>query len=221
LARIIDITIPLTPSLPVWPGSPGIRLIRTRNIGAANQANESKLECDVHVGTHVDAPLHYLDGGASVDALPLENLIGPALVVDLTGLDTITAKDLEYLELPAGVRRLLLRTKNSQHRALEQERFIENYTALTADAAEWIVDHHIALVGVDYLSVQVYGDNSLTHYIMLAAGVIIVEGLNLAEVQPGSYQLLCLPIPLVGSEGAPARVVLLDDFCHLSSPMLA
>lgn len=175
---------------------------------AGNQANVSRLDCDVHVGTHVDAPWHFLKNGATVEQLPLDILIGPAIVAYLPGASAITASDLADLALPTGTKRLLLRTSNSELWAAGVTEFRTDYVALTADAARWVVDQSIYLIGVDYLSVQRYEDDPLTHQILLEAGVIILEGLNLAGVRPGVYELICLPIHLVGADGAPARVVL-------------
>ena len=168
----------------------------------------SRLECDVHVGTHVDAPWHYLEDGNTVEQLPLDVLVGPAIVAYLPGVSAVTTGDLASVTLPTDTERLLLRTRNSELWAAEVTEFREDYVALTVDAARWVVDQGIRLVGVDYLSVQRYDDSPLTHQILLKADVIILEGLNLADVQPGAYELVCLPMLLVGAEGAPARAVL-------------
>jgi kynurenine formamidase/glycosyltransferase involved in cell wall biosynthesis len=205
---IIDISVPLHPEMPVWPGSVGIRLSRTMSLEAGDMTNVSRLDCDVHIGTHVDAPLHFIEDGSSVEQMPLNILIGPALIAYLPGVDAITADDLAALSLPKSTQRLLLRTRNSLLWANGVNGFRTDYVALTADAARWIVEHDIRLVGVDYLSVQRYQDGSETHQILLDAGVVIVEGLNLADVVPGLYELICLPLKLVGAEGAPARAVL-------------
>ena len=164
--------------------------------------------CDVHIGTHIDAPLHYIKDGKSIEQLELDDLIGPAVVAYLSEAETITKNVLEELSLPEDTRRLLLRTRNSSLWETGSHRFQTNYVALTQDAAQWIVDRGIYLIGVDYLSVQRYGEDSQTHEILLSAGVIIVEGLNLAHVESGMYELICLPLKLVGSDGAPARAVL-------------
>ena len=209
VGSIIDISVQLHPEMPVWPGSVGIRLSRTKSLEAGDMTNVSRLECDVHIGTHVDAPLHFIEDGSSVEQMPLNILIGPVFVAHLPGGDAITAHDLAALSLPKSTQRLLLRTRNSLLWANGVNDFRTDYVALTADAARWIVEHGIHLVGVDYLSVQRYQDGSETHKILLGAGVIIVEGLNLANVVPGQYELICMPLKLVGAEGAPARAVLL------------
>ena len=208
MKNIIDISVPLYPDMPVWPGSAGIQLMQTSRLDKGDGVNNSKLICDVHIGTHIDAPLHYIKDGKSIEQLKLENLIGLAVVAYLPEAEIITKNVLEELSLPEDTRRLLLRTRNSSLWETGLHQFQTNYVALTQDAAQWIVDHDICLIGVDYLSVQRYGEDPQTHEILLSAGVIIVEGLNLARVEPGLYELICLPLKLVGSEGAPARAVL-------------
>ena len=208
MKNIIDISVPLYSDMPVWPGSAGIQLTQTSRLDKGDGVNNSKLICDVHIGTHIDAPLHYITDGKSIEQLKLEDLIGPAVVVYLPDAEIITKNVLEELSLPEDTRRLLLRTRNSSLWETGSHQFQTNYVALTQDAAQWIVDHDICLIGIDYLSVQRYGEDSRTHEILLSAGVIIVEGLNLARVESGMYELICLPLKLVGSEGAPARAVL-------------
>ncbi len=205
---MIDISVPLGPALPVWPGSASVRVSRTSSLAAGHDNTSSRLDCDVHAGTHVDAPAHYLPEGATVDELPLDVLIGPATVAGLPQARDISSADLSGLDLPPGTRRLLLKTSNS---ALWSDRpgvFCKDYAALTPDGAEWLVDHEIRLIGMDYLSIQRYGDGPHTHRILLGAGVVIVEGLDLSRVEPGQYELICLPLRLAGVEGAPARAVL-------------
>ena len=210
MPNIIDISVPLQSGIPVWPGSPGFRLFQTMRIDAGEVANVSQLETDVHIGTHVDAPWHFVSGGKTVEQLSLEVLIGTAVVAHLPQINAVTPEDLEALALPPNTQRLLLRTRNSQLWANQVSEFQIDFVALTADAAQWVVNQGIQLIGVDYLSVQRYYDSPLTHEILLGAGVVIVEGLNLTDVAPGLYDLVCLPLKLVGSDGAPARAVLLE-----------
>ena len=208
-SNLIDISLPLSRDMPIWPRSVGFRLIPTMRLEAGDSVNVSRLECDVHMGTHVDAPWHFLEDGATVERLPLDVLIGPAIVAYLPEVSTVTDNDLPDLTLPPRTKRLLLRTRNSELWEAGITEFRQDYVALTTDAARWVVDQGIRLIGVDYLSVQRFDDDSpLTHQILLEAGVIILEGLNLAGVQPGAYKLICLPIRLVGAEGAPARAIL-------------
>ena len=184
-----------------------MRLAQTQSIAAGGSANVSLLIADVHVGTHVDAPLHFIEGGAAVETLPLDNLMGAAWVAHLPGVDAVTAADLEQAGIPSGTRRLLLRTDNSDLWAQEAQ-FRPDFVALTLDAARWVVERGIRLIGNDYLSVQRFHDGPETHQVLLNAGVILLEGINLASVVPGEWELICLPLRLVGADGAPARAVL-------------
>jgi arylformamidase len=170
--------------------------------------NVSRLECGVHTGTHVDAPWHFLEEGSTVERLPLDVMIGEAFVAYLPQADVVTAETLTGLALPTGTTRLLLRTRNSELWERGVTEFREDFVALTSDAVHWLVDQGIRLIGVDYLSVHRHGDGPLIHQILLRAGVVIVEGLNLAGVEPGKYELICLPLRLNGADGAPARAVL-------------
>jgi arylformamidase len=209
--KIFDISVPVSPGLPVWPGDPPVELERYRSISAGDDCNVSRICCSVHSGTHVDAPGHFIDNALTVEALSLDTLIGPALVVEVPGAGAIEPDFLETVSLPGGTVRVLFKTRNSDLWHKTGHSFDSDYVALSMDGAAWIVDRGIRLVGVDYLSVQMFSDpEPLTHRTLLAAGVVIIEGLDLQDVSPGSYQLVCLPLKLVGSDGAPARTVLLE-----------
>jgi arylformamidase len=208
MTDIIDVSLPLSGDLPHWPGDPPFEHAFVERIADGNDANVSRIATGVHIGTHVDAPLHFVDGGGTVERLSLDVLVGPALVVGLPGVAAITADVLAGLAIPPGVTRLLFRTDNSALWSDMAAGFQEDFVALTADAAQWVVDHSIKLVGVDYLSVQRFHDGPETHQILLGAGVVIIEGLDLRAVTPGPYELICLPLKIVGAEGAPARTVL-------------
>lgn len=210
--KIYDISVPVHPELPVWPGDPAIELQRVRSIADGDASNDSRLACSVHAGTHVDSPAHFIENAPSVEYLPLDVLTGPARVVDLPTVDIITAQTLASLNLPADTGRLLFKTRNSDLWADPDHRFKPDFVALSTDAAQWIVAHHIRLVGIDYLSIQMFDEpDSMVHAILLEAEVVIVEGLNLQSVRPGLYQFICLPLKLAGSDGAPARAVLIED----------
>ena len=208
MADYLDISLTISPDLPHWPGSPLPELSRRRDMRRGDAVNDSTLVCGVHTGTHVDAPLHFLADGADVTQLSLDVLIGPAVVATLPEVDAVTADDLEALNLPVDTRRLLLRTRNSECWRRGDRDFRPDFVALTTDAARWIVAQGIRLIGVDYLSVQIFRGDPQTHIALLQAGVVIVEGLNLAEVAAGAYELICLPLKLANAEGAPARAVL-------------
>jgi arylformamidase len=206
--ELIDISIPLHPGIPVWPGSVGFALTQTSSIEDGDPVMNSMLDMDVHAGTHVDAPCHLIPGAASSEALPLGALVGPAWVAALEEADAVTPELLSSLGLEQDVKRLLLKTRNSALWLKDETDFKQDFVALTPDAARWLVERGIALIGVDYLSVQRFEDPPLTHEILLRAGVVVLEGLNLAAASPGAYELICLPLRLVGSDGAPARAVL-------------
>jgi len=208
MSQYIDISLTFSPDLPLWPGSPPIELARRRDMARGDHVNDGALSFGLHSGTHVDAPLHFLADGADVTRLALDALIGPAAVAVLPDVDAISADDLEALKLPADTRRLLLRTRNSEGWRQGVREFREDFVALTVDAARWVVARGLRLIGVDYLSVQLFRGDPQTHIALLEADVVILEGLNLADVDPGAYELICLPLKLAGGDGAPARAVL-------------
>lgn len=205
---MIDISVPIHDDMPTWPTSIGVRVTQVEKRAAGDPANVSRLDCDVHTGTHVDAPLHFVDGGKGVDSLSLEVLNGPSYVADVRGIDAVTPAALEELPVPENTRRLLIRTDNSLWWERGDTAFHEDFVALTAEAAEWVVEKDIQLVGVDYLSVQRFSDDPETHETLLSNEVVIVEGLDLSGVDSGNYELCCLPLRIVGTDGAPARAVL-------------
>ena len=207
---IYDISIPLSEATPVWPGAPRTSLTRISSMAEGDRANKHVLTTDVHSGTHVDAPYHFIADGAKVDAMDLETLVGPALVVQALEADLLTADVLEMLSIPPGTRRLLLHTRNSQRWTLGERDFSEDYVAISEDGARWLVARGVRLVGVDYLSVAPFSNTVATHQVLLQAGVIVIEALDLTGITPGVYQLVCLPLKIAGIEGAPARAILID-----------
>lgn len=208
---IIDISLGIHPNMLTWPSDPGVSIDPASRISQGKAANVSELHCGTHTGTHIDPPLHFIDGGTPIDRIPLEALIGPAVVADLTHVaSTIGAAELESLDLAPGVERLLCHTRNSVFWREESPEFTEDYVAISAEGAQWLVDHGIRLVAIDYLSVERRGTpGHPTHKILLGAGVVIVEGVNLDEVAAGEYTLLCLPLRIVDGDGGPARALLL------------
>ena len=207
--RIYDISLPISPSLPVWPGDPPLELELVESMDNGAHANVSRLAASVHVGTHVDAPHHFLNDHRTVEALPLNVLTGPCTVVEIPHeADHVTAEVLQRMALPR-VERLLFKSRNSARWAHETE-FFPDFLAISEDGARFLVDRGVRLVGVDYLSVAPYQQSVPTHTILLRAGVVIVEGLNLTDVLPGDYDLYCLPLKLVGADGAPARAILVE-----------
>jgi len=209
--KTYDISLPISPHLPVWPGDPAVVLEQVESMEQGADANVSHLSAGVHVGTHVDAPHHFLNDGRTVDELPLDVLTGPCYVTQLPdGIEAITAEALDGLSLPSDATRILFGTSNSRLWSGGVTEFREDFVAVMEDGASWLVEHGIQLVGVDYLSVAPYGDSVPTHRILLQAGVVVVEGLELSAVPRGFYDLYCLPLKLLGSDGAPARAILIQ-----------
>jgi arylformamidase len=208
--RVRDISLKVEPGLPTWPTSDGFRFRQSMALASGDPANVTVVEMDVHTGTHVESPRHFLADGAPLETVPLERFVGPAVVVEVKG-DAVTAAALEATGVPAGTRRLLVRTPNSARWAAGWGPFDPVYVALTTDAARWVVDRGVELVGLDHLSIQRYEDDPETHRILMRAGVTILEGLNLAGIEPGEYTLVAAPVRLGADvEAAPARALLLD-----------
>jgi arylformamidase len=206
--QLLDLTVPLVPgSVPLYPGDTPLDVARHQSRAAGDEADVSRLTCSVHCGTHVDAPVHFLEGAGGVDTLPLDALVGPVEVVDATGVrGHLDAAAVAETTIPPGTERVLFRTTNS--RLWDRPRFTEDFVALTPDGAQSLVDRGIRLVGIDYLSIAPYDDPAPTHEVLLRAGGVVVETLDLRAAAPGHYQLLCLPLLLPGADGAPARVLL-------------
>lgn len=207
--RIYDITLTLSAEIPTWPGDPKFIMERFDKIEAGDNTNTTRFEMSAHTGTHVDAPYHFINHGKGVDQLSLKILTGRVYVLHLADLSVITAADLEKADIPPRTRRLLIRTRNSEYWAKGVKEFQTDFVGLTADAADYLVKRGVKLIGVDYLSVAPYKQSRPTHEILLRNNVIIVEGLNLAEVAQGRYMLYCLPLKLKGADGAPARAILI------------
>jgi len=206
LTKIYDVTVPLSASVPTYPGDPRFDIEFTHRLAAGDPYNLARFSLGAHAGTHVDAPYHFLAGGATVDELPLEILMGKARVLEIPVRDRIRREDLETLDLRDDLR-VLLKTRMSGQLRLPE--FQEDFVHLTGDAAVYLAQAGLKLVGIDYLSVDRFGSSDFeAHQALLGAGVVIVEGLDLSEVEPGEYDMACLPLRIVGGDGAPARVVL-------------
>lgn len=208
---IYDISLPISESLVVWPGDPPIRITQPSHLDRGDVATVSRLDMGAHVGTHVDAPAHFIQGGAGVDGLDLDLLVGPALVVHAPQIDALSAEVLAGLSIPPGTERLLFRTRNSESWGRGGEGFRENYVGVTEDGARWLIDRGVRLVGMDYLSVAPYDELVPPHRALLGASLIVVEGLDLRGIAPGEYQFICLPLKVVGGDGAPARAILIEE----------
>jgi len=203
-----DISLPISPELPVWPGDPPFARRYISEIAAGGNTNTSFIEMGAHMGTHVDAPDHFLGNGRTIEALPLNILCGRAYVLHVPEADVISASILREAEIPPRTRRILFKTKNSNFWANGQFSFQTHFVALSLDAAEYLVERSVKLVGIDYLSIAPYKNSRPTHQTLLKAGIVILEGLDLSSVTQGRYSLYCLPLKLAGSDGAPARAML-------------
>ena len=208
--KIYDISLTITEEIPCWPGDQKPKIEKTHSFDKGDIANVSKLTLSAHTGTHVDAPSHFLQGENSVEQLPLDTLIGEALVIEIPNEKVLTRAALEKANIPPGTIRLLIKTPNSELWKTAPA-FTEDYVGISADGAQYLVDLGIRLIGVDYLSVATMEDMVATHEILLGSSTIIVEGLNLAEVPSGAYTLCCLPLKIQGTDGAPTRAVLLAE----------
>jgi arylformamidase len=206
--RAHDVTLPLAPASAGWPGDPPFRLRRFLSLERGDECNASEVAMSAHAGTHVDAPLHFLPGGAAVESLPLDSLVGECLVVEADPPDRLLAPR----HLPAEpFQRILFKTSNSARWRAESRPPEADFVALGEPLARRLASLGVRLVGVDGLSVDRAGTQGHpVHRLLLEAGVVIVESLDLAGVGPGRYQLVCLPLKLVGSDGSPARVLLLE-----------
>jgi arylformamidase len=206
--QIYDISVTISPDMPVWPGDPKIKLEQVSKIQEGANANVSRVDMGLHTGTHVDAPYHFLEGGEGVDRLRLQALTGRAYVLHLPEVDVIDAEVLENADIPPRTRRLLFRTRNSEYWARDEKEFQKNFVGINASGAEFLVKRGVKLIGVDYLSVAPFEESATPHEILLKEAVVIVEGLNLSGIAQGRYTLYCLPLKIAGADGAPARAIL-------------
>lgn len=201
--KIYDVTVPMSEGMVVYPGDPRFQMTRREDGGAGYRV--STYAFGSHTGTHVDPPFHLLQDGLTADRIPLETLIGRVRVVAIAGplVDEATLSDVDFSDAP----RVLFKTDNS--RLWERSEFVEEFVHITPGAATGLVSRGVKVVGIDYLSVDPVHDAELaTHRVLLEAGVVIIEGLDLREVEPGHYEMICLPLKVAGSDGSPARVVL-------------
>ncbi|HMI55869.1 MAG TPA: cyclase family protein [Gemmatimonadaceae bacterium] len=208
MSRIYDISVPIRSGGLVYPGNPDIDITLQQAVAQGASANVSTIRFGSHTGTHADAASHFFDDGQAVDKIPLDRLIGPALLLRFD--DTVRSVGVAELRDQglAEHKRVLLRTRNSA--LLAQKEFAKDYTYLAPDGAQYLVDNGVELVGIDYLSIeQFHSGHHRTHRTLLERGVVIVEGLDLSAAPAGEYEFICLPLRLEGCDGAPARAVLI------------
>jgi arylformamidase len=203
---IHDISVPIREGMPIYRDNPGFSRVLDSALAAGAGANISRLEMGAHTGTHVDGPSHFYDGADGTEVLDLAAMLGRCEVVELAerGLRPIDAEALQEAAIPEGAERVLLKTTNSE--LWERDSFTHDFIRLDGSGAEFVLEREIRLIGIDYLSI---GDAD-AHHALLAKPIVALEGLDLRGVTPGSYELICLPLRLIGSDGAPTRVVLRD-----------
>jgi len=203
--KIYDISVALSEDLPVFPGDPPVRIEPVTTLAGGDGANVSRISFSTHCGTHLDPPRHFYDHGSCIDSLPLARFVGPALVAEITGIMAIGREELARLPLE-GVERLLLKTDNSL--LWKQPGFNGDFAHLAPDGARYLVEKGVMLIGIDYLSIERLDGDGEVHRSLLDNGAVILEGLNLAGIVAGIYELICLPLKISGGDGAPARAVL-------------
>lgn len=205
--EVWDVSVPDRPDMHFYPGDPTLEQTQIRAIKRGDAANLTHLSLGAHTGTHVDAPAHFIDGAPTLDRVPLDRMVGPAQVLDLRGRAAIDAEALRRFVLRAGDI-VLFRTDNSER--WEKPGFQQDFTYVTLDAAEYLVERGVKTIGMDYLSIEQFGSKDFAvHKLLLGKGVFVIEGLDLRAITPGPYFLSCLPLKLEGVDGAPARAVLM------------
>lgn len=201
-----DISVPLRTGMITVEGDPVVHIDRAMSIADGAICNVSRLDFGVHSGTHIDAPVHFIDGSLGIETVPLDVLVGPAHVVDATAIDgQFDRAAIEHLSIPTGVERILFRSRNSS--LWDKATFDPTFAALTEDGAQALIGMGVRLVGNDYLSIAPFDNPIPTHVALLGAGVVVLEGLDLRTVEPGPYDLICLPLLIPGSDGGPARAI--------------
>ena len=215
MQKIYDISLPVTKDSVVWPGDPEVTIRQMSSIAQGDPYNVSQIRISVHTGTHIDAPLHFLKDGKSIGEIPIDQLIGPVLVMDLgEDVDVISQSvlaDHPKIEALKTISKVLFKTRNSRMWQKWGNRFNPDYVALDSSGAQYLSNFDLDLIGVDYLSVAAYNDETVPHQVLLERETVLLEGINLAEVPAGTYTLYCLPVNLTECEGAPARAILIAE----------
>lgn len=210
--KIYDISVEINPDLPVWPGDPKVNITRSKSMEAGDHANVSQIEFGLHTGTHMDAPFHFLAQGATLDQIALDRLIGLVTVLEVPEDMSVLSGDV-LARLPADLitERILFKTRNSTYWSDSPHHFHKDFVGIDQSGADFLVERGVRLVGIDYLSIAPFRQSQATHEVLLGAGVVILEGLDLSGVSQGEYQLFCLPLKIGGVEGAPIRAILIRD----------
>jgi len=208
---IYDVTVPITNGMPVWPSDPPVKLTAQGHVSRdkSHTIQVTNIEMGSHTGTHIDAPFHFLPEGRKLNEIPLDELVGPATVIQIAGVSSISREHVESLNWN-NIQRVLFKTDNSEH--WNDGSFYEDFVYLEPEAAQFLADHGVRLVGIDYLSIDRFkSPKHPTHFVLLPKNIVIIEGLNLSRVAPGRYQMVALPLNLHGADGAPTRVILISN----------
>lgn len=206
--KIYDVSLPVAEHMVTWPGDPIVSLKQVKAISKGDNCNVTKMQMGIHTGTHIDAPYHFIESGGKVGSIPMESLIGACLVIEVDSAVAVSKKDLIKHNI-SGHTRILIKTKNSGLWKNNTRSFNADFIALGIDAAEYLAQMNVILIGIDYLSIESsYSNDNKVHKTLLGKNIIILEGLDLSEVKAGLYELICLPLKLQGCEGSPARVIL-------------
>jgi arylformamidase len=204
--KLYDITLTISESIITWPRDPKVSIQKTRLISKGNSCNVSELKFGSHCGTHIDAPYHFEENGIKIDQIPPDYLIGDVTVFNIKNKEKIDLEDIKSLKLK-DINRVIFKTINSTYWKLPE--FKSDFVYLTKEAAQYLVDSSIKLVGIDYLSIEKYGNKGAdTHHTLLKKGIVVIEGLDLSEVEAGNYELIALPLKIKDCDGSPARVIL-------------
>lgn len=212
--KIFDISVPITTTMPVWPGDPPVDLAQVSAISQGDSANVTRMTMGVHTGTHIDAPKHFIVTGITVDQIPLNKLIGEVVVFEIDPAVAVITEHVlkthpEILRL-AETKKVLFHTRNSMVWKHHPAKFVQDYVGIDTSGAQFLQQFNLDLIGIDYLSIAPFDDTERPHQILLSEGTILLEGLNLSGVPGGVYELFCLPLNIPGCEGAPARAILID-----------
>jgi arylformamidase len=206
----IDISVTIKSGMVHWPGDPDIRIEKIREIERGEVCNVSFFSLGSHTGTHMDAPRHFIRDGKTLDQMPLDATIGPCRVIEIKDTESIKVGELEPHRIKAG-ERILFKTPNSR-KSWKSDSFDEDFVYISKEAAAYLAKCRIMTVGIDYLSVGGFRrDGVETHHALLGKGIWIIEGLNLSQIKPGRYELCCLPLKVLNSDGAPARALLSQE----------
>jgi arylformamidase len=215
MTQIHDISLPIEPTMPVWPGDPKVAIRQMSSISQGDHANVSQIRMSVHTGTHIDAPRHFLADGKTVGEIPLEKLIGRALVLEISAdiplITDAVLKTHPKAGLMSEIKKVLFKTQNSRILRDSPHEFIESYVGIDPSGASFLAERGLDLIGIDYFSVAPFNQTLEPHQILLGAAIVLLEGINLLNVEEGIYHLYCLPLNIVESEGAPARAVLIEN----------